>query len=58
MKFIKIDFPSTLFLPEGKLNSFYEDVPSSEKVKASGLFLPPVFPELEPQDRRDMEGSV
>jgi len=58
MKFIKMDFPSTLFLLEGKLNSFYEDVPAFEKVKASGLFLLPVFPEFEPQDRRDMERSV
>lgn len=45
MKFIQMDFPPTLFLPQNKQNSFYEDAPASEKFKASGVLLPPVFSE-------------
>ncbi len=45
MKFIKFDFPESIFTAEGKHNSFYEDALPSEQIKATGLFLPPVFPE-------------
>lgn len=45
MRFIQMDFPPALFLPQNKQNSFYEDAPASEKFKAAGLLLPPVFSE-------------
>lgn len=40
-----MDFPPTFFLPQNKQNSFYEDAPASEKFKAAGVLLPPVFSE-------------
>ena len=43
MKFVKIDFPETVFSSEGKRNSFYEDALPSEQIKAVGMFLSPVF---------------
>ena len=58
MKFIKMDFPPTIFLPNGKLNSFYEDAPPSEKVKAAGIFVPPVFPDGNNQDGEVERKSV
>lgn len=58
MKFIKMHFPPTLFLPNGRLNSFYEDAPSSEKVKATGNFVPPVFPDGNKRDREIERESV
>lgn len=45
MRFIQMDFSPTLFLPQNKQNSFYEDAPASEKFKAAGVLLPPVFSE-------------
>lgn len=45
MRFIQMDFPPTFFLPQNKQNSFYEDAPASEKFKAAGVLLPPVFSE-------------
>lgn len=54
MKFIQIDFPETIFSSEGKRNSFYEDALPSERIKAVGMFLPPVFSD-EPD--KDMTGA-
>ncbi len=45
MKFLKFNFPESIFTAEGKRNSFYEDALPTEQIKAVGLFLPPVFPE-------------
>lgn len=58
MKFIKIDFPPTLFLPSDRLNSFYEDAPASEKVKATGTFLPPVYLDHNCQDGEPERNSI
>jgi len=52
MKFIRMDFAPTLFLPDNKQNSFYEDAPASEKFKAAGILLPPVFSENDCQSEK------
>lgn len=45
MKFVKINFPKTIFSSEGKRNSFYEDALPGERIKAVGMLLAPVFSE-------------
>lgn len=36
MEFIKMEFPSIVFLAEGHRNSFYEDALPDERVEACG----------------------
>lgn len=45
MKFIKIDFPSELFLPRcgESTGGFIADVLPEERIEAEGYFQPPMF---------------
>lgn len=51
MKFVKIDFPETIFSSEGKRNSFYEDALPNEQIKAELECFSPLLFRMSPRRR-------